>query len=110
MNRDNFCNKLKLARAQANITQQAAAKNLKIPISSISAIESGQRKIDALELYSLAKLYSKDVEWFFEQPNQEQTKKTHPQNTKLTEAIILIENSPKEIQNSLANAIIAFFR
>lgn len=53
------------AREQAGYLQKDAAKELGIPPSVLCNVESGNRKIDASELKSLADLYGKPIEWFF---------------------------------------------
>ncbi len=44
--------------------QDQVARYLGVSPSAISAIENGTRKLDALELLSLAKLYNRSVSWF----------------------------------------------
>lgn len=58
--------RLVLARKDARILQKDAAAALKIPPSVLCNVESGNRKIDIAELYALARLYKKPMEWFFE--------------------------------------------
>lgn len=57
-------NKLKDAREYLGISQEEAAKIAEIPRSAISLIESGQRKLDAVELMTLAKLYQRPMAYF----------------------------------------------
>jgi transcriptional regulator with XRE-family HTH domain len=40
------------------------AKKLGIPRSALSNIEAGSRKVDAIELAQMAKLYQRSVAWF----------------------------------------------
>jgi len=56
--------KLKQARDYLNISQEEAAEAANIPRSAISLIESGQRKLDFMELMSLAKLYQRPMAYF----------------------------------------------
>ena len=49
--------RLRKAREYLHLSQEEVAKYLKIPRSAISLLESGQRKVNALELKALAKLY-----------------------------------------------------
>jgi transcriptional regulator with XRE-family HTH domain len=45
---------LETARKKAGLTQQEVAKALKKPQSFVSAYESGQRRVDLLELAAIA--------------------------------------------------------
>ena len=59
-----FVQKLRQARLDANLTQVEAGKRLKKPQAYVSKIERGERRVDAVELDELAKLYSKPLEDF----------------------------------------------
>src|ERR1044072_2070593 len=63
--RNQFCLRLKQARQEAKLKQEVVARYLQIPTSAVSSFESGSRKLDAFELFMLAKLYQKPMEWFF---------------------------------------------
>ena len=65
MERSSLCANLRQARRDAKLKQEQVARYLQIPVSAVSGLESGSRKIDALELYQLAKLYNKEIPWFF---------------------------------------------
>ncbi|PJZ51099.1 helix-turn-helix domain-containing protein [Leptospira saintgironsiae] len=56
---------LKKAREDAGLTQVDVAEALKTPQSFISKIEAGDRRIDVIEFWNLAKLYKKPVDFFF---------------------------------------------
>ena len=56
---------LKKARQEAGLKQVEVAKLLKKTQSYISKIESGQRRIDVVTLKDIAKLYKKDINFFF---------------------------------------------
>ncbi|EIE02379.1 helix-turn-helix domain-containing protein [Leptospira licerasiae] len=56
---------LKKAREDAGLTQVDVADALKTPQSFISKVEAGDRRIDVIEFWNLAKLYKKPVEFFF---------------------------------------------
>ena len=56
--------RLKDAREYLGISQDEAAKKVNISRSAISLIESGQRKLDSLELMGLAKLYQRPIAYF----------------------------------------------
>ncbi len=53
--------RLKEAREYVGFSQEEVANHLGVPRSAISLIETGARKIDALELTKLAKLYQRGV-------------------------------------------------
>ncbi|MFH1554743.1 MAG: helix-turn-helix transcriptional regulator [Pseudomonadota bacterium] len=56
--------KLRKAREYVGLKQEDVAKHLDIPRSALSNIESGMRKVEALELSRLSKLYQRPVAWF----------------------------------------------
>ncbi|MFB3815718.1 MAG: helix-turn-helix domain-containing protein [Terriglobales bacterium] len=62
--------KLRLARHQAKLTQAEAATAIGKPQSFISKCESGERKIDVVELSELAGLYDKDMDFFIARSNR----------------------------------------
>jgi len=55
---------LKKAREQAALSQEEVAKILHKTQSYISKIESGQRKIDIIQLKEFAKIYKKPLDYF----------------------------------------------
>ncbi len=55
---------LKKARIEAGFNQQKVAKLLKKTQSYVSKIESGQRRIDIVQLKGFAKIYKKDLGYF----------------------------------------------
>jgi len=57
-------NKLKEARKEAGLNQIKAAKTLKTTQSYISKIESGQCRIDVVQLKEIAKVYKKKINYF----------------------------------------------
>jgi transcriptional regulator with XRE-family HTH domain len=56
--------RLKEAREYVGLKQDDVAKKLGIPRSALSNIEAGIRKVDAIELAQMAKLYQRPVAWF----------------------------------------------
>lgn len=56
--------KLKQARQEAGFTQVQVAKRIGRPQSHISNIESGQQRLDVIELQRFAKLYGKPLTYF----------------------------------------------
>ncbi len=59
-----FVKKLKKARVDAGFTQMQVAEKLDRPQSYISNIESGQQRVDVVELQRFARVYKKDVVFF----------------------------------------------
>jgi len=59
-----FVEKLKKAREEARLTQVQVAKKIKRPQSHISNVESGQQRVDVVELQTFAMLYNKDINYF----------------------------------------------
>lgn len=57
--------RLKQARQQRGLKQADAARRVGVSVSSMSAMENGQRKVDAFELFALARLYRQPMDWFF---------------------------------------------
>ena len=56
--------RLKKARIEADLSQQAVADKLGKPQSYISKIESGERRLDVAETKRLAEIYRKDIKYF----------------------------------------------
>ena len=59
-----FLGKLRAARSESGLTQVQVAKSLRKPQSWVSKSESGERRLDPVELCELARLYDKDVRFF----------------------------------------------
>lgn len=59
-----FVERLRTAREEAHLTQVQVAKKIGRPQSHVSNIESGQQRVDVIELKRFAKLYGKDVSYF----------------------------------------------
>src|SRR3954467_599057 len=56
--------KLKAAREYIGLSQEEVAAILKVPRSAISLMEKGDRKVDALELKALARVYRRNLHHF----------------------------------------------
>ncbi|MDE2489271.1 MAG: helix-turn-helix transcriptional regulator [Elusimicrobia bacterium] len=56
--------KLKRARLAAGLTQEEVAQRLRQPQSYVSKVESGERRLDAVELKALARVYGKLTSYF----------------------------------------------
>jgi transcriptional regulator with XRE-family HTH domain len=57
--------RLREAREFLGMSQEAVAEALGIPRASMSAIESGRRKVGSLELRELARIYKRPIDWFY---------------------------------------------
>jgi len=57
--------KLKEARRETGLTQAEVARRLRKPQSFVSKVESGERRIDPVELFDFARLYKVEIEYFF---------------------------------------------
>mgnify|MGYP000969860373 CR=1 FL=1 len=60
----NMVSQLKKARLEAGFDQKEVAKILGKTQSYISKVESGQRRIDIIQLKAFAKVYKKDLDFF----------------------------------------------
>ncbi|MFA6526620.1 MAG: helix-turn-helix transcriptional regulator [Candidatus Buchananbacteria bacterium] len=56
-----FIKKLRQARYDAGLKQIDVAKKLKRPQSYVSRVESGEYRLDVMEVKRFAKLYKKDI-------------------------------------------------
>lgn len=59
-----FRQRLRRARAEAGLTQEEVAKELNKPQSYVSKVESGERRIDVVELKDFSKIYKKSIAYF----------------------------------------------
>jgi transcriptional regulator with XRE-family HTH domain len=62
--------RLKKLREYLGMSQQHVAECTGIPRSAVSDIERGQRKVDAVELTKLARLYQHPVSWLLDEDEQ----------------------------------------
>lgn len=59
-----FVERLRKARLEKGLTQSQVAKKLKRPQSHVSNIETGQQRVDVVELQRFAKMYGKSIDYF----------------------------------------------
>ncbi len=110
MDKEKFCIKLRNARQDAGLKQEQVAKHLNLPISAVSVMESGARKVDVFELEKLAELYDKPIEWFFHEHNFQERRRWYDLDPVLAEAVELLRKAPTKLQRSAAYGIIGFLK
>jgi transcriptional regulator with XRE-family HTH domain len=59
-----FLRRLREARLEAGLTQVEVAQKLNQPQSYVSRCESGERRVDVVELTDFAMIYKKSLEFF----------------------------------------------
>ena len=59
-----FLKRLRAARTAVKLTQVEVAQALERPQSYVSKSESGERRVDVVELAEFAKLYHQPLEYF----------------------------------------------
>ena len=62
--RAQLAEKLRQAREYLGLSQEEVSKAVGIPRAAISLVESGQRRVDALELKKFAAVYERPVSYF----------------------------------------------
>lgn len=85
--------RIRLAREEAALSQDAVAQHLELPRSAVSLIESGKRKVDSLELERFSRLVGKSILFFFDE------------ESRVVEASNLEEDDPTQILFS-ANQVV----
>lgn len=63
-----FCEKLRRARIEADLTQDQVAEMIGRPQSFVSKVEMGERRVDVVELQIFAHLYGKQLVFFTDDP------------------------------------------
>jgi transcriptional regulator with XRE-family HTH domain len=59
-----FLRRLVAARKASGLQQREVARRLQIPQSRLSRMESGERRIDVIELDAIAQLYGRPLSYF----------------------------------------------
>jgi transcriptional regulator with XRE-family HTH domain len=65
--------KLKMARKQAGLDQKEVARLLDKTQSYVSKVESGQRRIDIVQLKAFADIYKKEINFFIKDPSKKRS-------------------------------------
>lgn len=61
-----FLRRLRAGRVAVGLTQEQVARALRRPQSFVSKCESGERRVDVVELVAFARLYHKPLDFFVE--------------------------------------------
>ncbi len=64
VDRRRLAERLREAREYVGLSQEEAAKHLGVPRTAMTNMETGQRRVDALELKNLARLYKRPAGFF----------------------------------------------
>jgi transcriptional regulator with XRE-family HTH domain len=88
--------RLRNAREFLGLSQEAVADALKIPRASVSAIESGKRKVSSLELRDLARLYRRPMDSFYDQHEEDSTPAQSQADQALYRAVRELSDDDKE--------------
>ena len=59
-----FLQRLRAARKEAGLTQEEVAARLKVHQSYVSKCESGERRVDVVELSDFAVIYKRPLDFF----------------------------------------------
>jgi transcriptional regulator with XRE-family HTH domain len=59
-----FLARLRAARVRSGLTQVEVAKRLRVPQSFVSKCESGERRVDVVELAAFARAYRRPLKFF----------------------------------------------
>ena len=63
--------RLRQAREYLGFSQEEVAETLGVPRASVSAMESGRRKVSSIEIRNLARLYRRPTEFFYDDESNE---------------------------------------
>src|SRR5688572_26532565 len=64
IDRQDLAKRLKESREYLELSQDEVASALSVPRSAISLMETGQRRVEALELQRLAEIYQRPIGYF----------------------------------------------
>jgi len=78
--------RLRDARETRGLSQEAVARQLGLPRPAISHIENGHRRVEALELTELARIYDRPLSYFTTDGREAQLERVVRVTSELTEA------------------------
>ncbi len=101
MNYAELGRRIRVAREEASLSQDAVAQHLDMPRSAVSLIESGKRKVDSLELERFSRLVGKNILFFFDEVS-ETTEKSNSEEDDPTQILFsanqVVDISPDKEQ------------
>jgi transcriptional regulator with XRE-family HTH domain len=83
--RRQLASRLRDAREHRGLSQEAVARQLGLPRPAISHIENGHRRVEALELTELARIYDQPLSYFTMDPREIQFERLRRATTELNE-------------------------
>jgi len=110
MEKEEFCKKLKQARLDSGLKQAQVSAVLGLPISAISLMESGERKVDIFELFELSKIYQKDFQYFIQEAQSTKSQRWYDKDPLVVQAIALMKESPEKLRKASAMGVIGFLQ
>jgi transcriptional regulator with XRE-family HTH domain len=94
--------RLRDAREYLGLSQEFVAEQLSVPRASISAMETGKRKVSSLELKQLARLYKQTVEYFLGEEEM------LPQGQPKDEALLALYRTTKDLSSEDRQQVLRF--
>ena len=94
--------RLREAREYLGLSQEFVGEQLGVPRASMSAMETGKRKVSSLELKQLARLYRQTVEYFLGE------EEAIPQGQPKDEALQALFRTTKELSNEDRQQVLRF--
>ena len=102
--------RLRLARQEANLTQQRAAELAGVEPISVWRYENGQREPSASTVHALASLYGKPVEWFFEEDTDPEPDFEADMELVMNEASLALRQVSDQLSPEAIRSIASFIR
>jgi transcriptional regulator with XRE-family HTH domain len=68
--------RIREAREYLGLSQELVADQLGVPRASVSAMETGKRKVSSIELHHLARLFKRPLSYFFDETESIQAQDT----------------------------------
>ena len=109
-----LASRLRQARQEADLTQQRAADLAEVEPNTVWRYEAGQREPSALTLRSLARVYNKPVDWFWE--DEPELPPLTPDDIEadreliMNEASLALRTTSKDLSDEAIKSIADFIR
>lgn len=94
--------RLRDAREYLGLSQEFVAEQLGVPRASMSAMETGKRKVSSLELKQLARLYKQTVEYFLGEEEM------IPQGQPKDEALLALYRTTRDLSSEDRQQVLRF--